>query len=176
MLGLSADAFVLRSLSTVRANDLEQALLLLPFGEALRLLQWVAAWLAQGSQVRGRVRSGLGWSMCFPADPALHVTHAAFDPLTPACGTPLRHTQVELSCRVATLLLRLHHSQLTATPSARQTLVQLHARMRSALQGLKDTLGHNIAALRFLQRSAKEAAGTDDGDAVAAARRLLVTQ
>lgn len=82
--------------------------------------------------------------------------------------------KVELSCRVATLLLRLHHAQLTATPSARQTLVDLHKRMRGAVQGLKDTLGFNIAALRFLQRSAKEAAGVEEGDAVTAARRVLL--
>lgn len=82
--------------------------------------------------------------------------------------------QVELSCRVATLLLRLHHAQLTATPSARQTLVDLHKKMRSAVQGLKDTLGFNIAALRFLQRTAKENAGVEEGDAVQAARKMLV--
>jgi len=82
--------------------------------------------------------------------------------------------QVELSCRVATLLLRLHHAQLTATPSARQTLVGLHKKMRAAVQGLKDTLGFNIAALRFLQRAAKESAGVEEGDAVKAARKVML--
>lgn len=51
MLGQSADAYVLRAVSSVRANDLEQALLLLPFGDALRLLQWVCGWLTGGAQV-----------------------------------------------------------------------------------------------------------------------------
>jgi hypothetical protein len=51
MLGLSAEAYVLRAVGGVRANDLEQALLLLPFADALKLLQWVAGWLAQGNQV-----------------------------------------------------------------------------------------------------------------------------
>lgn len=51
MLGLSAEAYVLRAVGGVRANDLEQALLLLPFADALKLLEWVAAWLAQGNQV-----------------------------------------------------------------------------------------------------------------------------
>eukprot|EP00882_Tetradesmus_deserticola_P029909 GHRQ01033543.1.p2 GENE.GHRQ01033543.1~~GHRQ01033543.1.p2 ORF type:complete len:149 (+),score=67.22 GHRQ01033543.1:491-937(+) len=131
MLGLAADAYVLRSVAAVRANDLEQALLLLPFNDALRLLQWVSGWLAQGSQV-------------------------------------------ELSCRVATLLLRLHHSQLTATPSARQTLVDLHKRLRAAVQGLRDTMGFNIAALKYMQRLAQENAGVDEGDVVKAARRQLL--
>lgn len=82
--------------------------------------------------------------------------------------------QVELGCRVATLLLRLHHAQLTATPSARQTLVDLHKRMRAGVQGLKDTLGFNIAALKYLQRTAKADAGVDDADVVQAARRALL--
>jgi U3 small nucleolar RNA-associated protein 12 len=51
MLGLSADAYVLKSVTAVRANDLEQALLLLPFNDALRLMQRVSGWLKQGSQV-----------------------------------------------------------------------------------------------------------------------------
>lgn len=51
MLGLSASAYVLRAVGSVRANDLEQALLLLPFGDALRLLQWVCGWLDKGDQV-----------------------------------------------------------------------------------------------------------------------------
>jgi hypothetical protein len=46
--------------------------------------------------------------------------------------------------------------------------------MRSAVQGLRDTLGFNIAALRFLQRTAKDAAGVEEGDAVRGARKLLV--
>jgi U3 small nucleolar RNA-associated protein 12 len=61
MLGLPADAYVLRSVAAVRANDLEQALLLLPFNDALRLLQWVSGWLASGAQVRYS-RTKLRWS------------------------------------------------------------------------------------------------------------------
>ena len=36
----------------VRAADLEQALLVLPFADALRLFEYVLAWLRDGSQVR----------------------------------------------------------------------------------------------------------------------------
>jgi hypothetical protein len=38
-------------------------------------------------------------------------------------------TQVELGCRVAVLLVRLHRQQLLATPSARRSLLALHARL-----------------------------------------------
>lgn len=57
MLGLSPGAYVLRAVSSVRANDLEQALLLMPFADALKLLQWVSGWLSEGTQVRPVVTS-----------------------------------------------------------------------------------------------------------------------
>lgn len=133
MMGLSPGAYVLKCVSGVRAGDLEQALLLLPFADALRLMGYLSVWLAQGAQV-------------------------------------------ELCCRAAALLLRLHHAQLVATPSARGTLVALQRRLRRAAQGLKDTLGFNVAALKHLRRAADEAAGVDAGAGIVAARRQLLAQ
>ena len=110
----------------MQAADLEQALLVLPFTEALRLLTYLHNWLRKG-------------------------------------------LQVELCCRVSTLLVRLHHPQLVGTPSARPTLIQLQTLLRQRVQGLKDTMGFNLAALQHLKRSVKERqAGTllgsdDDG-------------
>lgn len=131
MLGLAPGAYVLRCISGVRASDLEQALLLLPFADALRLMGYLSDWLGQGAHV-------------------------------------------ELCCRAAALLLRLHHAQLVATPAARGALTALQARLRGAAQGLKDTLGFNVAALRHLRRAAGDAAGADGGAGVAAARRQLL--
>lgn len=76
--------------------------------------------------------------------------------------------------RVAVLIVRLHQAQLSATPSARPMLLTLQRRMRTAVQGLKDTLGFNMAALRHLARSAKERAGVTDADAVGPARAVLM--
>jgi hypothetical protein len=42
---------VLRALRGVKAAELEQALLLLPFGDALRLLRYLLVWLRRGVQV-----------------------------------------------------------------------------------------------------------------------------
>lgn len=100
-------------LSALQAADLEQALLVLPFTEALRLLSYLCHWLKRG-------------------------------------------LQTELCCRVSTLLVRLHHPQLVATPSARPTLIQLQTLLRQRVQGLKDTMGFNLAALQHLKRSVKE--------------------
>ncbi len=76
-------------------------------------------------------------------------------------------------CRVSVLLLRLHHTQLVATPGARHVLVKLQRRLRTAMQGLKDTLGVNLAGVRFLQRMLKERNGVADADAVLPAKRML---
>ena len=51
LLGLSPSNYVLRAISRVRASDLEQALLLVPFMDALRLLDFCTSWLDQGANV-----------------------------------------------------------------------------------------------------------------------------
>lgn len=109
MLGLSPSEYVLRSVSQVRGSELEQAILLLPFTDALRLLGYLAPWLRRGAQV-------------------------------------------ELLCRVATLLLRVHMQQLMATPSARPVLTELQGLLRSRVQSLKDGMGFNLAAIEHLRR------------------------
>lgn len=77
---------------------------------------------------------------------------------------------VELSCRTATLLLRLHHAQLVAAPSARPALVALQQRLRPAVRQLKDALGFNMAGLRHLQRAAREASAVEGLEAAAVQR------
>ena len=98
---------MLRQVAAVRAADLEQALLLLPFTDALRLLGYLVDWLRAGAQV-------------------------------------------ELLCRVSTLLLRLHMAQLVGTPAARGVLVALQGLLRGRVQGLKDVMGFNLAAMEHL--------------------------
>ncbi|XP_031265964.1 WD repeat-containing protein 3 homolog isoform X5 [Pistacia vera] len=44
MLGLSPSDYVLRTLSNVNTNDLEQTLLALPFADALKLLSYLKDW------------------------------------------------------------------------------------------------------------------------------------
>ncbi|GFH13683.1 WD_REPEATS_REGION domain-containing protein [Haematococcus lacustris] len=88
-------------------------------------------------------------------------------------SSPLSRCQaVELVARVAVLLLRLHHTQLRSTPSARPSLARIHAALHAAVQGLKDTLGFNVAALQHLQRAMKERSGMTDA-AEAASGKLV---
>ena len=42
---------MLKQLASVRASDLEQALLILPFSDALRLLSYFCTWLERGAEV-----------------------------------------------------------------------------------------------------------------------------
>lgn len=61
------------------------------------------------------------------------------------------NSQVELVCRVAILLLHLHHSQLVATVSSRPVLMSLYEVLQDGVKKLKDTLGFNLAAMGHLQ-------------------------
>lgn len=49
LLGLSPSQYVLKALMQVRSTELEQALLLVPFTDALRLLGYLSVWLEEGS-------------------------------------------------------------------------------------------------------------------------------
>ena len=66
---------------------------------------------------------------------------------------------MELLCRVATLLLRLHMQQLMGTPAARPLLIDLQGLLRQRVQEHKDLMGYNLAAIQHLQRSLRERGG-----------------
>lgn len=51
LMGLSPSDYVLRAIAKVRKSELEQALLLVPFMDALKLLQFCTTWLTQGSNI-----------------------------------------------------------------------------------------------------------------------------
>ncbi|KAH9318232.1 hypothetical protein KI387_020001, partial [Taxus chinensis] len=55
--------------------------------------------------------------------------------------------KVELVCRIAMLLLQIHHQQLVSTPAARSVLTGLQGILRSRVKGCKDLLGFNLAAM-----------------------------
>ena len=62
LLGRAPSAHVLHVVARVRSAELEQALLLLPFTDALRLVGYLLAWLRQGGQVRRGAIAGEGGS------------------------------------------------------------------------------------------------------------------
>ncbi|KAI3687841.1 hypothetical protein L1987_81544 [Smallanthus sonchifolius] len=109
MLGLSPSDYILRAVSKVHTNDLEQTLLALPFADALKLLSFLKEWSSNLDKV-------------------------------------------ELVCRIATVLLQLHHNQLVATTSTRPLLALLRDILHARVKGCKDTLGFNLAAMDHLKQ------------------------
>ncbi|KAL8152005.1 hypothetical protein V2J09_021813 [Rumex salicifolius] len=125
LLGLSPSDFVLRSLSSVHTNDLEQTLLFwlfcllliertvivqaLPFSDAVKLLSYLLLWTSN-------------------------------------------RDKVELICRVATVLLQTHYSQLISTPSAKPALTSLKDSLHARVKECKDTLGFNLAAMDHVKQ------------------------
>ena len=115
LMGLSGEAHVLATVAGIRANDLEAALTMLPFTDALRVLEMVPQWLHDTSKV-------------------------------------------ELSVRVAVLLLKAHQAKLMATPAMRPTLAALQASLRARVQAFKNVMGFNLAGLQHLAAKAKAVA------------------
>ncbi|XP_051130435.1 uncharacterized protein LOC127250965 [Andrographis paniculata] len=109
MLGLSPSDYVLRAVSSVPTNDLEQALLALPFSDSLRILSYLKDWVALPDKV-------------------------------------------ELVCRVTTVLLQIHHYQLTSTASARPIISNLKDVLHTRVKECKDTLGFNLAAMDHVKQ------------------------
>ncbi|KAL2554325.1 transducin family protein/WD-40 repeat family protein [Forsythia ovata] len=109
MLGLSPSDYVLRAVSNVHTNDLEQTLLALPFSDALKILSYLKDWASLPDKV-------------------------------------------ELVCRVATVLLQIHHNQLVSTVAARPVLTLLKDILHARVKECKDTLGFNLAAMDHLKQ------------------------
>jgi len=108
--------------------------------------------------------------MCLPFTSALELLGYLRDWLQ--CGT-----KVELTARLAVLLLRLHHVQLVGTPAARTVLAALRGLLRPRVAGLRDLLGCNIAALQHLQRAhAAEKAGFGEAGPTLPIKRTISEQ
>lgn len=54
--------------------------------------------------------------------------------------------------RILLFLLRTHHAQIVSNNVMRPTIISLRTYLRSALRRQKETVGYNLAALKFIQR------------------------
>ena len=57
-----------------------------------------------------------------------------------------------LTSRIIFFLLKTHHHQIVANRVMRTALIPLRRSLREGLRRQKETLGYNLAALRFVQR------------------------
>jgi U3 small nucleolar RNA-associated protein 12 len=122
--GQSPERYALSAIEKVRAADLEQAVLALPFSSALTLLDYLGGWLEAGEKT-------------------------------------------ELTCRLASLIVRLHYVQLGATHKARAVLLRLRPLLRKRAAELRDMMGFNLAGMNMWETHLKEGGGgtkKDDDD------------
>jgi len=64
-----------------------------------------------------------------------------------------REWNITLVSRILFSILRMHHSQIVATGGTmRTTLLSLKTNLRESLRRQKETIGYNLAALKFLKR------------------------
>jgi U3 small nucleolar RNA-associated protein 12 len=77
-------------------------------------------------------------------------------------------SDVELCVKVTLLLLRIHQTQMVSTRTHFEVLMALRKHARVRLEALKDTVGTNLAALRYLKLDIEQTAtanffGEDEG-------------
>ena len=116
LMGQSPERYALSAIEKVRAADLEQAVLALPFSSALTLLDYLGGWLEAGEKT-------------------------------------------ELTCRLASLIVRLHYVQLGATHRARAVLLRLRPLLRKRAKELRDLMGFNLAGMNMWETHLKEGGG-----------------
>lgn len=63
---------------------------------------------------------------------------------------------IPLTCRILFFMLRTHHRQIVASKNMKLMLDGIKASLRQALQGRKDEMGYNLAALRIVSNKVRE--------------------
>jgi len=125
---LDPETYVLKVVEKVPSTALQDALLVLPFGKVVSLMIYLDVWVE-------KVLPSLFFS-------ALIIGNVFI----------LQDLNVTLVARIVFFLLRTHHRQIVANRIMRPTLIRLRKHLRTALQGHKDVIGYNLAALQFIRR------------------------
>ncbi|KZO97954.1 WD-repeat-containing protein [Calocera viscosa TUFC12733] len=64
----------------------------------------------------------------------------------------LREWNIALTSRILVFLLKLHHHQIVANRTMRTVLIPLRTHLREVLKRQKESIGYNLAALRYIRR------------------------
>ncbi|KAJ0177105.1 hypothetical protein K1T71_007114 [Dendrolimus kikuchii] len=68
-----------------------------------------------------------------------------------------RGDNVEMFCRLAIFLLKVHHAPLVANQALLKHMIQIQAKASMRLQELRDMVGYNLHALQWLHRDVEAA-------------------
>jgi U3 small nucleolar RNA-associated protein 12 len=118
---------VLKTIQKVPAAGMEDALLVLPFRMVVSLLEYLDEWAKSVSRIAPRAVS------------------------TGADAFSSQDTDIVLTSRLLSFLLRTNHSQIVANRIMRTPLLALRTHLRAALTKQRETVGYNLAALKFLR-------------------------
>lgn len=139
------EEWVLRVVEKVPGTALYDALLVLPFGKVVSLMRYLNVW-AQ------RVRVFLPFSsssrVVVRADVVANVDVDVAD----MTDMDMQEWNIVLTSRIIFFLLKTHHHQIVANRVMRTALIPLRRSLREGLRRQKETIGYNLAALRFVQR------------------------
>mmetsp|Transcript_144252 Transcript_144252/g.402015 ORF Transcript_144252/g.402015 Transcript_144252/m.402015 type:complete len:926 (-) Transcript_144252:49-2826(-) len=127
-------ARVVGYVNTLTASSIYEVLLALPFGHALRLLQFICRFFEAVAALPKNVASPGG------------------DAQTKALSAA---ATLETPCQAALITTYVHHSELAATPGARPLILRLRQHMRELLQAEKDRIGLSMAGFAHLHRALK---------------------
>lgn len=83
-----------------------------------------------------------------------------------------RGWEVELSCRCLSFILRIHHNQIVANQVLVPVINSLREHAKSQVHDLRDTIGFNLAGLRFIQSEMEAKQETFFADATAKVKKI----
>lgn len=129
---------VIKHVNTLKASNIFEVLMALPFAHALRLLQLISDFF----DAAAALPSGTGRESESDTK-ALSAT-----------------TTLEVPCQAALIAAYVHHGELASSSKARALLLKLRQQMRDLLVAEKDRIGLSIAGVAQLQRVLKRSAGT----------------
>ena len=167
LLGLSEGAYLLKALGLVRAAELEQALLLLPYGAACELLQRLLPLLEEAPPAELMTRCVLfvlkvrhyPYALSLPLSPRLSLSLSLRLSLVQTLIiTPTLTLTLTLSLSLTLSLTpnQVHHKQLVANAAMAAPLHRLDAALHGRLRRERTVLGYNFAALRMLKQVVEE--------------------
>lgn len=116
-------AFVMGVLRKIPAASMEDALLVLPFRQVVSLLGYLDEWAL---------------AVSLPPLPLVNDTH-------------IQNRDIILVSRLLYFLLRTHASQISSSRTLRPQLIQLRQHLRTALDKERQTMGFNLAAMKYLK-------------------------
>lgn len=136
-LDLDPDGYVLRVVEKIPRTALYDALLVLPFGKVLSLMQYLDIW------AKKVCLSCLDDSVLAQPD-----------------STLIQCRNIVLVSHITFFLLKTHHHQIVANRIMRTTLIPMRIHLRNALRREKNMVGYNLAALQYMRRKSEEESTT----------------